>query len=154
MPKKVLTYNEQLNEKNDLPKVQIELDPRRIKMFKGNRLLLPGALEVNDVMSKVPKGKLMISKDIREFLAKQHEADYTCPVTTARHIILAAKASDERTSETIPFWRTLKNDGQMNLKYPGGIEFQSAMLRQEGFEIIQIDNKYFVHDYKKYLVKF
>lgn len=34
-----------------------------------------------------------------------------------------------------PYWRTLKVGGQLNEKYPGGVEAQSAHLKAEGHTI-------------------
>ncbi|GAI99618.1 unnamed protein product, partial [marine sediment metagenome] len=34
-----------------------------------------------------------------------------------------------------PYWRTLKTDGSLNEKYPGGVESQAAYLREEGHTI-------------------
>jgi hypothetical protein len=34
-----------------------------------------------------------------------------------------------------PYWRTLKVGGQLNEKYPGGVEAQAARLKVEGHTI-------------------
>jgi len=34
-----------------------------------------------------------------------------------------------------PYWRTVKVGGQLNEKYPGGVEVQSARLQAEGHTI-------------------
>ena len=57
----------------------------------------------------------------------------------------------------IPFWRTLKKDGELNSKYPGGIEYQKEMLEKEGHTFITRGRKnirYFVEDYMKKLHEF
>lgn len=152
MSKKITqSYNDQLNQKSDLPQVRIEVDPRRIKMFKGNRLLLPGVHEIEAVMRRIPQGKLLTSIELRSYLAHEHNADYTCPVTAAAHIKLVANASVERGHDMVPFWRMLKTDGQLNNNYPGGIEFQRKMLNEEGFEIVQIGTKSVVSNLKDYM---
>ena len=35
-----------------------------------------------------------------------------------------------------PYWRTLKSKGELNEKYPGGIEAQAARLEEEGHAIL------------------
>jgi alkylated DNA nucleotide flippase Atl1 len=50
-------------------------------------------------------------------------------------------------SDETPYWRTLKKDGELNEKYPDGIEGQKALLEAEGHTIIQKGKKYFVQDY-------
>lgn len=34
-----------------------------------------------------------------------------------------------------PYWRTLKSGGELNEKYPGGVEAQATHLREEGHTI-------------------
>lgn len=45
-------------------------------------------------------------------------AEFTCPMTAGIFISLVAQASCERDTDKIPFWRTLKVDGELNPKYP------------------------------------
>jgi len=35
-----------------------------------------------------------------------------------------------------PYWRTLKEGGLLNEKYPGGVETQGALLQKEGHIIL------------------
>ena len=105
-------------------------------------------------MSKVPKGKIITIKEIREFLAKKHGAEFTCPMTAGIFISLSARASCERLDDRIPFWRTLKADGELNPKYPGGIEYQKEKLSSEGHTFKTKGRKnirYFVEDYENKL---
>ena len=51
------------------------------------------------------------------------------------------------------YWRTLKANGELNAKYPNGIEGQKEKLEAEGHTIIQKGRKnirYYVKDYDKY----
>ena len=52
---------------------------------------------------------------------------------------VAARAAEEMASEgrqdITPYWRTLKSKGELNEKYPGGVEAQAAHLREEGHTI-------------------
>ena len=57
-------------------------------------------------------------------------------------------------TDKIPFWRTLKADGEFNPKYPGGIEYQKEKLASKGhsFTIKGRKNiRYFVKDYENFL---
>ena len=74
--------------------------------------------------------------------------NYTCQLTCGIFINIAAHASVERggVNET-PYWRTLKKDGELNEKYPGGIEEQKLKLEIEGHTIIQKGKRYFVKDF-------
>ena len=50
---------------------------------------------------------------------------------------IAAWASYQRTEDKTPYWRTLKANGELNEKYPEGIEKQKELLEKEGHTIIQ-----------------
>ena len=72
-------------------------------------------------------------------------------MTAGIFISLAAHASEEREDNRIPFWRTLKKNGELNQKYPGGVEYQKEMLEYEGHSLITKGRKnirYFVEDYE------
>ena len=94
---------------------------------------------MNGVMKNVPEGKLMTINQIREFLAKRHGASIGCPITTGIFCNIAARAAEEDASEgkeeITPYWRTLKSKGELNEKYPGGVDAQAARLQAEGHTI-------------------
>ena len=52
---------------------------------------------------------------------------------------ISARAAEEDAAEgkkdITPYWRTLKSKGELNEKYPGGVEAQAAHLREEGHTI-------------------
>ena len=137
-----------------MPKI-IEIDDERsIDIYGGNQMLIAPPIEYNDIMAQVPEGKLITAVEIRQFLADKHGAEFTCPMTAGIFISLAAQASCERQDDRIPFWRTLKKDGELNPKYPGGIEYQKEMLSREGHTFTTKGRKnirYFVENYKNNL---
>ncbi len=60
-------------------------------------------------------------------------------MTTGIFAGIAARAAEEDAAEgkkdITPYWRTLKSKGELNEKYPGGVEAQAARLREEGHAI-------------------
>lgn len=61
---------------------------------------------------------------------------------------------DQRSDDETPYWRTLKANGELNEKYPGGMEAQKEKLEAEGHTIIQKGRKnikYFVKEYENVL---
>lgn len=129
-------------------------DERTIERYGGQNMLIAPPMEYHDIMAEIPRGKLITASEIRQFLAKKHGADFTCPMTAGIFTNLAAHASCERNSDRISFWRTLKSDGQLNPRYPGGVEYQKKKLESEGHEIITRGRKnirYFVKDYENNL---
>jgi alkylated DNA nucleotide flippase Atl1 len=67
----------------------------------------------------------------------------------------AAQAAEEsrRDGKTlyIPYWRTLKADGSLNEKYPGGALAQKKLLEAEGYTVLKKGKKFVVTDYTNYI---
>lgn len=145
------TYNEKLHDSKDFPKVIEVVDPKAVMIYGGTKMLIAPPLAYDEVMKKVPFGKLVTSAYIRNCLAEQNGADYTCPLTAGIFMNIAANASYERGVDETPYWRTLKRDGELNEKYPGGIEGHKALLEKEGHTVIQKGKKFFVKDYENKL---
>mgnify|MGYP002008810771 FL=1 len=84
---------------------------------------------------------------------KKHRTDFTCPITTGIFPWIAAHAADELAQQgrkrITPYWRTLKSDGQINPKYPGGIEAIREKLEAEGHTVIQKGKRFLVENLKK-----
>jgi len=112
---------------------------------------------VDELMCKIPKGQLTTINQIREYLAKKHGATICCPLTSGMFARIAAEAAEEQKQQgkkdTTPYWRTLKEGGIINPKYPGGIENQKQLLEQEGHTTFQKGKKYFINNYNKALTK-
>jgi hypothetical protein len=71
------TWREKLLDGKDLPKV-VSLGKNAVKHWKGETMAIPSPMEVNEIMSRVPKGKLITVneeahasrrglRDLREF---------------------------------------------------------------------------------------
>jgi alkylated DNA nucleotide flippase Atl1 len=102
-------------------------------------VVIPAPREVNEIMRSVPKGRLITINQIRVKLAKKHGASIGCPITTGIFAWVAAHAAEEDAAEgkkdITPYWRTLKVGGELNPKYPGGINAQAERLKEEGHTI-------------------
>jgi alkylated DNA nucleotide flippase Atl1 len=127
------------------------------KRWGTGTVVIPAPMEVDAIMRKVPKGKLITINEIRAFLAKKHKATIGCPITTGIFASIAAHAAEEQRQsgekDITPYWRTLKAGGVINEKYPGGVEGQKKLLEEEGHKIIQKGKNHIVADYEKALVK-
>lgn len=145
------SFNEQLHDSKDMPKIAILDDPKAIALYGGTRLLIAPPIAYDELMRQVPYGRVITSDRIRAHLAVRFGADGTCPLTAGIFINTAAKASLERGADETPFWRTLKKDGELNEKYPEGMEGQKRRLEMEGHTILQKGKRYFVKDYEQKL---
>jgi len=145
------SYNEKLMDSKDMPKIVEVTDPKAVLRYGGTKMLIAPPLAYDEIMKKVPYGKVITTDYIRNYLAKKHGADYTCQLTAGIFINIAAHASVERKTDETPYWRTLKKDGELNDKFPGGIDNQKLRLEMEGHTIIQKGKRYFVKDYEEKL---
>ena len=145
-------FNAMLADSRDMPKIHIVTDEKTIQKYGGNRMYFAPPAAYDEVMKKVPFGKVITAGDIREYFARANDADFTEPITAGIFVSIAAWASHQRDTDKTPYWRTLKAGGELNPKYPGGIASQKQMLEAEGHRIIQKGRKnirYYVADYEK-----
>lgn len=146
-------FNAMMNNSKDMPKIQIVKDEKTIQRYGGNRMFLAPPLYYDKVIKRVGKGYLTTTKEIRDYLAKENNADFTDPMTAGIFINIVAFASYQRKDNITPYWRVLKSDGELNIKYPLGISLQKKLLEEEGHIIIKKGNKYYVKDFENSLVK-
>jgi hypothetical protein len=141
------TWAEKLNDSKDLPKV-VRLEGKSAEKWGNVSMAIPAPIEVNELMKKVPSGKLITINELRKAIALKHKADIGCPITTGIFSWIAANAAEENKTQNnkdvIPYWRTLK------LK--GGVESQAKKLVKEGYEITHKKSKSFVKNFEKHLL--
>ena len=146
-------FNAMLQDSKDMPKFQIITDQKSIEKYGGNKMYFAPPIDYDKVMKRVPYGKV-ITIGIREYFARESGGDFTEPITAGIFVSIAAWASYQRAEDETPYWRTLKANGELNAKYPGGIETQKEKLEAEGHIIIQKGRKnlkYYVKDYERVL---
>lgn len=143
---------EKLNDSKDLPKI-VQLEGKAADKWGGGKMIIPSPKEVDEIMSQVPRGKLITISEIRSILSKKHNADIGCPLTSGIFAWIAANAAEEERGlgkkDITPYWRTLKTGGFLNEKYPGGIEQQKTFLEGEGHKIVQKGKKFMVENYEE-----
>lgn len=147
-------FNAMLHDSKDMPKIQTITDEKSIKKYGGNRMYFAPPIAYDEVMRRVPLGKLLMVGTIRDYFAKQSGADFTEPITAGIFVSIVAWASYQRENDETPYWRTLKANGELNSKYPGGIDAQKELLEKEGHTIIQkgrTNIKYYVKNYEEAL---
>jgi len=164
MTYKKKTWQEKLQDNKKFPKI-LKFNPKfpcgkalqKMGAKPGDSVVLVAPLEVDGIMKNVPRGKLITLNEICEVLAKRHDVKFCCTLTTGIFIMIVAHAAEETKEKgernSTPYWRTLKMDGFLNDKYPGGAEAQKKLLEKEGFKILKKGKKYVVENYEDYLVK-
>ncbi|HET6879115.1 MAG TPA: hypothetical protein VFI31_03105, partial [Pirellulales bacterium] len=150
------TWREKLADSKDLPKV-VKITGAMSRRWGSGTVAIPAPCEVDEIMKRVPRGKLITINEIRVAVAEQHGATIGCPITTGIFAWIAAHAAEEAAAEgakrTTPYWRTLKADGELNPKYPGGIDALRRRLEAEGHRIVTKGKRFLVADYEKRLAR-
>ena len=144
-------FNAMLHDGKDMPKIQIITDKKSIEKYGGSRMFFAPPLDYDRVMRQIPYGKLITVGDIRAHFARENQADFTDSITAGIFVSICAWASFQRTIDETPYWRTLKANGELNSKYPGGADAQKEKLEAEGHTIVvkgRTNIRYFVKDYE------
>jgi len=138
-----------------LPRI-VDIPEKMQKRFGKGKMLIPKPLDVEAVIKKVPRGKLITQQQIREMLATKFKVKVTCPITTGIFVRMIANAAEEERElgkENItPWWRVVKNDGSLNEKFPGSGELQKKLLEKEGHKIVCRGKKYVVVDFFRFVI--
>jgi len=150
------SWSEKLADSKGLPRVE-KITPKMSKRWGTGTVIIPAPVEVDEMMRKVPQGRVVTVNEIRSALARKYNASIGCPLTTGIFAWVAANAADEQRREgredITPFWRTLKSDGVINEKYPGGARLQKKLLEGEGLKVIKKGKKHVVADYERFLFR-
>ncbi len=128
------------------------------KQTEKGKMYISTPLEINEIIKKVPKGKLITTKQIAQKLTKKHKVDFTCPLTTGIFISINANAAKQEQlqgkSNITPYWRVIKPKGylydhHLRIKNP-----QKKLLEDEGIKVISSGvkkAKWKVKNYENYL---
>jgi 6-O-methylguanine DNA methyltransferase, DNA binding domain len=151
------TWQEKLADNKGFPKI-FRIDKRKSKRWGTGTFVIPAPEEVDELMRRVPKGRLTTIDNLRKYLARRHRATIACPITTGIFAWIAAHAAAEATAagrvKTTPYWRTLKTGGEINQKYPGGAPELKRRLAAGGHKVIAKGNRLLVENFEASLVAF
>jgi hypothetical protein len=154
--KKKRTWSEKLADDKGLPKV-VPITGAMSRRWGTGTVVVPAPREVDALMKRVPAGKLTTIDELRQALAAAHGATIACPITTGIFAWIAAHAADEAeqagAKRITPYWRTLKTRGELNPKYPQGIDRLARRLLTEGHTIVSKGSRRFVANYADSLAR-
>lgn len=149
------SWREKLAGYKNLPSVKPI--PEAMRKTRGaGTIVTPSPGEVEAAMRAVPEGRLATVFGIGEGVARQHGTTIGCTVTTAIFASMVAQAAREDEisgkSDVTPYWRTLKANGELNAKYPGGIENLMNRLEAEGHVVVQRGKRFLVEDFEQKII--
>jgi beta-phosphoglucomutase-like phosphatase (HAD superfamily) len=150
------SWREKLAAYKDLPKVK-PIPPRMRKKRGDGTIAMPSPFDVEEAMRTVPLHCLATIEQLGQRVASKHNATIGCTVTTGIFAWMIANAAHEdevagKPAPT-PYWRAVKAGGELNAKYPGGIQDLMNRLESEGHVVVQRGKRFYVEDYDRKLVK-
>ena len=111
-----------------LDKLNESKQPHTVKLMKAfagipaeSNLFIPSPKLIDEYIQHIGFGKRIDTKTLRKDLALEHNADYTCPVTTGIFLRIVAEANYEklriRPSKYIfyNFWKLLGSNSEILL---------------------------------------
>ena len=150
------TWREKLADSKGMPKTG-KIEGKMSTRWGTGTMVIPAPREVDELMRRVPKGRFVTSNELRAALARKHGVNFACPITTGIFSWIAAHAAQEAAQEgakrITPYWRTLKTGGELNPKYPGGLDGIRKQLQSEGHKFVRRGKRTLVADFEKSLVR-
>ncbi len=129
------------------------IPPAMRRSLGEGTMIVPRPLDVEAMMRVPRKGKVITTGEIRRALARRADVDACCPLTTGIFARLAAEAAEEDAAagrkRVTPWWRTVRDDGSMNDRFPGGGLVQARRLRREGVQFAPGKGKLRIRDLER-----
>lgn len=107
----------------------------------GHSFLIATPAIVNDYVRNIPEGTHVTLKQMREDLAAEYHAEYTCPVTAGIFLRIVAENAWEElmkgksVSQITPFWRMIDLKSTSAGKLACGTDFIREMREKEGLGV-------------------
>ncbi|MCF2443973.1 hypothetical protein L0657_08405 [Dyadobacter sp. CY345] len=133
------SWLDKLNDKKD-PKIKrTEYDFADIPA--GSNMFIATPQLIDQYIREIGFGKRIEIKNLRKDLALEHNADYTCPVTTGLFLRIVAEANYEKLQqgksldEITPFWRAIEPNSALAKKLTFGQHFLIQQINSESESI-------------------
>ena len=129
------SWLDKLNE-NKEPKIKkIDIDFADIPA--GSNMFIATPKLIDQYINEIGVGKRIDLKTMRKDLAIEHNADYTCPVTTGIFLRIVAEANYEKLQqgkhleEITHFWRVIEPNSAFAKKLTVGQDFLLEQIEKE-----------------------
>jgi len=136
MAKRKKTWKEKLHTNRQPEVAAVDKDFAGVR--KGQRMLVPTPLLVDQYIRQIPEGHFTDPLTLRKDLAAGFGAEVTCPLTTGIFIRIVAEAAYEAydsgtpVAEITPFWRCVQAHSPTAKKLSFGRDFLLARQKEEG----------------------
>ncbi len=84
----------------------------------GSKMLIPTPLMIQEYINHIPLGSIIDIRTMRNDLAIEYGADFTCPMTTGIFLRIVAEYNYEQVNlkktEMSPFWRVIDPNSKLS----------------------------------------
>jgi hypothetical protein len=133
------SWREKLADSKGLPKIG-RVEGKLRKTWGAGTMVIPAPREVDAQIRRIRKGRVATINDLRNALARNHDVNICCPLTTGIFTWIAAHAAAEAEAagkkRITPWWRVVKEGLKLNPKFPGGLAEHARRLAAEGHQIV------------------
>jgi hypothetical protein len=125
-------------------KLAVKKEPQLIKIHKGfwgytkgDGMYISTAQIIENYINQIPKGKAIDSITMRNDLALENNAVFTCPLTTGIFLRIVAEAGYEQLEKGValknitPFWRVIEPNSPLAKKLSFGQDFLIEQRKKE-----------------------
>lgn len=120
------------------------LDKKFADMPEGCKMLIATPKIVEEYVKQIPKGKSVSMQTMRNDLASEYRAEYTCPVTSGIFLRMVSEAAYEQIqqgkplSKVAPFWRIVEENSALNKKLSFGSDFVKDQRKREKIGLVKV----------------
>jgi hypothetical protein len=120
------------------------LDKKFADMPEGCKMLIATPKIVEEYVKQIPKGKSVSMQTMRNDLASEYRAEYTCPVTSGIFLRMVSEAAYEQIqqgkplSKVAPFWRIVEENSALNKKLSFGSDFVKDQRKRERIGLVKV----------------
>jgi len=103
----------------------------------GEKMLISSPRSIANYVAKIPYGTEKSVKLMRRELAKDANADNTCPLTCGIFLRIAVEASLEQSNGAkpdLPFWRVIDRNSPLIKKLPISEKYLTELRTSEGIQ--------------------
>lgn len=135
MASKTKTWQEKMHNGRK-PEVK-RLEKSFADLKENSAMLISTPVEIDQQVRRIPKGKTKTVLQLRQELARKHQADGTCPLTTGIFLRIASEAALEEIGkgaapeDVTPFWRVVEPGSKLAKKLSCGDDFIQNMRAAE-----------------------
>jgi hypothetical protein len=127
-----------------IEKLQVKKEPQVKKIDKdfwgytrGDGMYISTPQIIEDYIKQIAKGKSVDTVTMRNDLAVENNAVFTCPLTTGIFLRIVAEAANEQLQQGValknitPFWRMIESNSPLAKKLSFGQDFLKEQRKKE-----------------------